>query len=253
MTRLTTRHVITLAFAWGFALPLLGAAPTPAAERRRQAAPAESARPPHDFGKWEKEIAAFEAADREHMPPKGAVLFIGSSGIRLWKTLAQDFPHHKVINRGFGGSEIVDSTHFADRIVFPYEPKMIFLRAGGNDIHAGRTPDQVADDFREFVHKVHERLPNTDIQFIAWNPAPDRWGESLKLKRLNHLVRRMAAREPHVGYVDASDIGLTPDGKPRRELFVADQLHFNAEGYKLLVDRVRPFLPTVKEDAVNAK
>ena len=97
----------------------------------------------HDCGKWEKEIAAFEQLDRTNPPPKGALLFIGSSTIRLWKTLAQDFPEHRVINRGFGGSEIVDAAHFAERIIFPYEPRMIFLRAGGNDIHAGRVQRNV--------------------------------------------------------------------------------------------------------------
>ena len=72
----------------------------------------------HDFEKWEKEIAAFEQTDRTNPPPRGALLFIGSSTIRFWKTLAQDFPGQHVINRGFGGSEIADSTHFAGRIVF---------------------------------------------------------------------------------------------------------------------------------------
>ena len=126
----------------------------------------------HDFARWEKEIAAYEAADRVNLPPKGGALFIGSSTIRLWKTLAHDFPDHKVINRGFGGSEIVDATHFADRIIFPYEPRQIFLRSGGNDIHAGRLPADVAADFREFVRVVHERLPTTEIIYIAVNPAP---------------------------------------------------------------------------------
>src|SRR5882762_2546973 len=76
----------------------------------------------HDFGKWEKEIAAYEQMDRTNPPPKGALLFIGSSTIRLWKTLAEDFAEQRVINRGFGGSEIVDSTHFAERVIFPYKP-----------------------------------------------------------------------------------------------------------------------------------
>ena len=77
----------------------------------------------HNFARWEKEIAAYERMDRTNPPPKGGVLFIGSSTIRLWKTLAQDFPDQRVINRGFGGSQIVDATHFAERIIFPYEPK----------------------------------------------------------------------------------------------------------------------------------
>ena len=90
----------------------------------------------------------------------------------LWKTLADDFPDHKVINRGFGGTEIVDSTHFADRLIFPHEPKQIFLRAGGNDIHAGRLPREVAADFAEFVRVVHARLPKAEILFIGLSPAP---------------------------------------------------------------------------------
>src|SRR4051812_33442869 len=79
------------------------------------------------FAKWEKEIAAFEARDREQPPEKGGIVFGGSSSIRMWKTLAEDFPKHRVLNRGFGGSEIEDSVHFADRIVIPYSPRMIVL------------------------------------------------------------------------------------------------------------------------------
>jgi len=195
-----------------------------------------------DYAKWEKEITSYEAADRQNPPPKGGVLFIGSSTIRLWKTLAADFPDHKVINRGFGGTEIVDSTHFADRLIFPHEPKQIFLRAGGNDIHAGRLPKDLAVDFVEFVRVVHARLPKTEIFFIALNPTPARWGESDKNRELNRLVRELALEMPRVGFVDAYDISLTPDGRARPELFVKDRLHFAPEGYRLLAERVRPFL-----------
>jgi len=85
---------------------------------------------PDRFAKWEKEIAAFEAKDAEHPPEKGGIVFIGSSSIRMWKTLETDFPKYRVLNRGFGGSEIEDSVHFADRIVFPYAPRMVVLYAG---------------------------------------------------------------------------------------------------------------------------
>jgi lysophospholipase L1-like esterase len=174
------------------------------------------------------------------------VLFLGSSTIRLWKTLAQDFPDHRVINRGIGGSEIADSTHFADRIIFPYEPRQIFLRAGGNDIHAGRLPEQVADDFAEFVRKVHGRLSNTEIVYISVNPAPARWGENDKYRALNKRIRKLALHMPRVSYVDSYDISLNSSGQARHDVFVADQLHFNADGYKLLADRVRPYLLIAK-------
>ena len=200
----------------------------------------------HNYANWEKEIAAFEAIDRDKMPPTDGILFTGSSTIRLWKTLADDYAGLPVINRGFGGSEIDDATHFADRIIFPYKPKQIVLRAGVNDIHAGRLPNEVAADFADFVRVVHSRLPKTEIYFIAINPAPSRWGDVDKIRAMNKRVRKMALKMPRVGYIDAYDVGLNPDGSARPELFVADRLHFSPEGYKLLVERVRPYLPLPK-------
>ncbi len=203
------------------------------------------AAPPRDFARWEKEIAGYEASDRSNPPPKGGALFTGSSTIRLWKTLASDFPDHKVINRGFGGSEIVDATHFADRIIFPHEPKQVFLRSGGNDIHGGRLPEQVAADFADFVRVVHDRLPNTEIVYIAVNPAPA-LGRERQIPALNKKIREQAVQMPRVSFVDAYDISLTPDGRGRPEIFVADRLHFNAHGYKLLAEAVRPYLTAAK-------
>ena len=197
----------------------------------------------HDFAKWEKEISAFEVADRTNPPPKGAVLFIGSSIIRKWTTLAQDFPRNPVINRGFGGSEIVDSTHFADRIIFPYQPRMIVIRAGDNDLWAGKSAETVFADFLEFVATIHAALPQTGIVFIAPNPSPSRWKQRGKQKRLGELVEEYCRQTPGVKSIATYDMTLGPDGQPRPDLFVDDKLHLNAEGYKLLADRVRLCLP----------
>ena len=197
----------------------------------------------HNFAKWESEVAAFEASDRTNPPPKHGILFTGSSTIRKWTTLAQDYPNQSVINRGVGGSEIVDITHFADRIVFPYEPKMIFFRCGGNDIADGKSPEQVFADYKEFVSTVRTKMPDIDIVFISWSPTPARWAQNDKEQTLNKLVREYSAQTPHLKFCDVSDISVGKDGKPRRDLFVSDGLHFNAAGYKLLADRVRPYLP----------
>jgi lysophospholipase L1-like esterase len=196
-----------------------------------------------DFEKWEKEIAAYEQADRTSPPAKGGLLFIGSSTIRLWKTLAQDFPQHRVLNRGFGGSQIVDSTHFAERIIFPYVPRMILLRAGGNDIHAGKSPELVFSDFRAFVAKLQERLPDTQIAYIALSPSIARWDEKEKGAALNRMVREYCGQITGVKYIASDSVSLGPDGKPRPELFVNDKLHFSPAGYKLLAESVRPHLP----------
>jgi lysophospholipase L1-like esterase len=203
---------------------------------------AAGAEPQHDFARWEKDIAAYEQADRTSPPPQGELLFIGSSTIRRWTTLAQDFPEHKVINRGFGGSEIVDSTHFAERLIFPHKPRMVFLRAGGNDLNAGKSPEQVFVDFKEFVSKVRGKLPETEIVFISINPTVARWKLAEKERALNTLVKDYISGKPHLKYIETGDMTLGPDGQPRAELFVEDKLHFNAAGYKLLAERVRPFL-----------
>ncbi|MDG3002381.1 GDSL-type esterase/lipase family protein [Paludisphaera mucosa] len=232
MKKLPTVAILALLFGLPAAVP-------PVFGQDRPASRYAAAR---DYTKWEKEIAAFEEADRKAQPAKGGVVFVGSSTIRLWKTLAEDFPDHKVVNRGFGGSEIVDSTHFADRLIFPHEPKQIFLRAGGNDIHDGRLPRDVAADFAEFVRVVHARLPHAEILYIGLSPAPARWGEVDKGREMNRLIRQMALRMPRVGFVTADEFTLGPDGMARHELFVEDRLHLSPMGYKLLAERVRPYL-----------
>lgn len=213
--------------------PTVSTAPAPAK--------ASSASSNRNFDRWEKFIAAYEETDRTSPPPKGGVLFLGSSTIRRWDTLAEDFPQYQVINRGFGGSHIVDSIHFAERIIFPYEPRMIVLRAGGCDLHSGKSPEQVFADYKAFVAKMRARLPEVTIVYIGTNPTIRWWSDWDKTKALNAQVEEYARTRPYLKYVEMSDLVLGPDGRPRPELF-CDELHFNAEGYELLADRVRPFL-----------
>ena len=205
--------------------------------------PAFAAEPGHNFAQWEKEVAAYEAQDRLSPPPKGGLLFAGSSTIRMWTTLAVDFPHHAVVNRGFGGTEIVDSTHFADRLIFPHAPKAIYLRAGTNDIHNGKTPGQVFADFQEFAATIHARLPATEIWFISLCPTLARLAETAANQELDELVEDYARHTPQVHYLDAWSVSLDATGQVRPELFLTDKLHFNAAGYQLLAGRVRPYLP----------
>ncbi len=192
--------------------------------------------------KWEKDIRAFEEADRKMPPPPEAILFIGASSTRRWTTLAQDFPEYPLINRGFGGSWVEDSTYFADRIVIPYKPRLIVLQAGGNDINAGHSPEQVLADIQAFVTKVRAALPETRIAIMAINPAPSRWAQADKQKKANRLIQDYVRAGENLDYIDLWDQFLGLDGKPREDLFVSDRLHNNAEGYKIRAEAVRPHL-----------
>lgn len=196
--------------------------------------------------KWEKDIQKFEAADKTNPPPENAVLFIGSSTIRMWKTLKEDFPNHKVINRGFGGSQIADSVYYADRIVIPYKPKMILLYAGGNDINVGKSPEAVFEDFKAFVVKVRAKLPAVRIAFMSSGPSLARWAQAEKQRKLNQLIKDYIGNDSTLDFIEAFDVFLGADGKPRPELYVADKLHNNAEGYKIRAELVRPYLEKFK-------
>lgn len=192
--------------------------------------------------KWEDAIQAFESADRTNPPPRDAILFIGSSSIRRWTSLAADFAEFKVFNRGFGGSQIADSIAFAPRIVIPYRPKMICLYAGDNDLAAGKSPERVFADFKEFVRTVHDALPETRIVFITIKPSPAREKLLEQARAANQLVRDYCDADERLVYADVFTPMLDAAGKPRAELFVKDMLHTNEAGYALWTSVLRPVL-----------
>jgi lysophospholipase L1-like esterase len=195
---------------------------------------------PH--ARWEQDIQAFEAADRTNPPPAHCIVFVGSSSIRVWKTLGEDFKGLPVVNRGFGGSEMGDSAYYADRIVVPYRPRQVFVYAGDNDLAGGKSPQQVLADFKAFVTKVQHALPETSIAFISIKPSPSRWKLSDQMRAANQLIRQFAATDQRLAFVDVFTPMLDSDGKPRAELFQADQLHLNSKGYALWTSLVRPYL-----------
>lgn len=199
-----------------------------------------SAQTNRDVSQWEPEIRAFEKRDRENPPPKGAILFIGSSSFRKWTTMAQDFPGKQVINRGFGGSQIADSTALAERIIFPYQPRLIVFYAGDNDLAAGRTPEQVAADYQVFVEKVHARLPNTTIAFLSIKPSPLRWKLNEKMIAANQQIK--AIKGGYLKFIDIYPLMLGSDGKPKRDLYLWDGLHPSAKCYKMWAEVITPYL-----------
>ena len=192
--------------------------------------------------RWAKEISAFEAADRTNPPPRDAVLFIGSSSILRWTNLAQAFPGHKVINRGFGGSQLADSVAFVDRIVTPYRPKLVLLYAGDNDIASGKAPEQVFADFKAFVGRIHAVQPSAQIGYIAIKPCPSREKFLDQVKAANRLIREYCGTNERLLFIDTFTPMLAADGRPRADLCVKDMLHLNAEGYELWASILRPVL-----------
>jgi lysophospholipase L1-like esterase len=195
-----------------------------------------------DSAVWEPDIRKFEDADRSSPPRPGAVLFIGSSSIRKWTDLASDFPGKRVLNRGFGGSRLADSTYYAGRIVVPYRPSLIVLYAGDNDINDGHTAQQVFDDYVAFVARVRKDLPATPIAFVSIKPSPSRVRFLTAMRDANAKIRTYAAAHAHLVYIDVASAMLDKNGQPRAELFTEDNLHMNRNGYDLWRAIIAPYL-----------
>lgn len=189
---------------------------------------------------WATDMADFSKNDSKSPPPRGGIEFIGSSSIRMWESLASDFPGKPVFNRGFGGSEVRDSTWYADRIVIPYAPCKVFLYAGDNDLNSGRTPVQVRDDVVAFVQRVHEALPKTTVEYLSIKPSPSRAHLLPGIVRANALIREALSALPNTGYTDIYTPMLGADGKPDPALFREDMLHMTPAGYAIWTKAIAP-------------
>lgn len=198
---------------------------------------------------FEDEIRKYEEADKKAPPPKGAVLFVGSSSIRMWRTVEKDMAPLPALNRGFGGSKAADVLPFVDRIVTPYAPKAIVYYEGDNDIVSGKKPEQVRDDVAKFVDAVRKALPDVPIYVIAVKPSPSRVKHWPAYQELNKLLQEYAKAAKGVTYVDVAT-EMLKDGQPRPELFLKDMLHMNADGYAIWTKTVRAALG-VKDDAAK--
>jgi lysophospholipase L1-like esterase len=192
--------------------------------------------------KWEDAIKAFEAADAKSFPAPGGNVFIGSSSIVKWSTLAQDLAPAPVIKRGFGGSQLADTLRYADRIIIPYKPKRVFVYAGDNDLAAKRTPEAVAKDFADLAEKIHQALPAAKVYWITVKPSPARAAILAQGAKTNALVKDYAGAHPQVTIVDVATPMLGADGQPRGELFGPDHLHMAPAGYVLWTSLIKPLL-----------
>ena len=206
------------------------------------ALPAASPAASVDLERFASEIAAFDAADRANPPASGGIVFVGSSTIRMWTSLADDFAGLPVINRGFGGSTFPEALHYLQRTVVRYHPRTVVVYEGDNDLASGRTPRQVADDYRVFVRGGRDSLPDARIVFLAIKPSPSRWRLESQRQEANRLVRAIVAIDPNQTFVDVGTPMLEPSGRPRPALFRADSLHMTPAGYAIWRATVAPIL-----------
>ena len=169
--------------------------------------------PTPDPMRFKNQIDTFIKWDTKNSFPDDAVLFVGSSSIRLWAT-HESFPDIKVINRGFGGSVVSDVIYYSEQIVLPYKPKLIIFYAGDNDIAIGKTPQQVFNDYQQFIKKVRDKLPRTPVIYIGIKPSRSRWSYWPAMKETNEMIAEMCGKDKLLHYFDSSLGILGQDGLP---------------------------------------
>ena len=192
--------------------------------------------------RFESEIVNFEESDRTKMPSKNGILFTGSSSIRMWETLEKDMAPLPVINRGFGGSTIPEVMKYADRIIFPYEPQIIVLYCGENDIWEKTLTEITVRNFKQFVGMVQKKLPETEVVFLSMKPSParsEKWGE---YEKGNLMIKHFAKSQPKVHFVNVSRTMLSKTEQIDSLIFIEDGLHMNKFGYTRWTALVKPKL-----------
>ncbi len=195
-----------------------------------------------DPAAYEAEILAFEAQDRVQMPPQGAIVAVGSSSVRFWETIHEDLAPLTVVHRGFGGSDANQALYYMDRIVMPYQPRAILYYEGDNDAAREIPTKKVMAKVRAFVERVHDELPETRIYIVSVKPSISRQTFWPQMQATNKALIRFVGEDERLSYIDITKGMLKSDGRIRDDIFVADELHLNEEGYKLWAAPIRAAL-----------
>ena len=201
--------------------------------------------------RWSEAIAKLEARDKSESHPKDSILFIGSSSIRRWNSIAEDMAPYHPIQRGYGGAKWSDVAVFAERLIRPhtFRAAVFFV---GNDVSGSendRTPAEVAALFQYVLGIVRKHNPSAPVLYVAVTPTPRRWKAWPRIKAANSAVRGLCSETRDTYFVGTESVFLQPDGEPLPELFVSDQLHLNDEGYGRWSAVIKSHLDTVLDGA----
>ena len=196
----------------------------------------------HNPDFYAETIQKFLAGDKLAKPKKGLILFVGSSSIRLWNTLADDMSPMQVINRGFGGAYIRHINYHFDDVVSRYKPRAVVFFCGTNDIAGLHSPESVFADFLRFYAMSREALPQTKIFVIGIKPTVSRAYLRKEEQDFNARIASLAGTEKGLFYIDIWDSMLNSDGSANPALFIEDGLHLNAAGYALWKRLTKPIL-----------
>lgn len=192
---------------------------------------------------WD-EVEAFKRQDRDSMPPKNAILFVGSSSFTNWKDVQSYFPQHTIINRAFGGSTLMDLIRYAHDVIKPYHAKQIVIYCGENDLAYSNetTPGIVLERFKQLFKIIRNDNANVPVAFISLKPSPSRKHLWLKMKKANRLIKNFLATKKKTYFINVWPAMFNKNGTIKKDIFLEDNLHMNAKGYRIWQKLIQPHL-----------
>ena len=194
-------------------------------------------------GFW-SDIVAFKKIDSVKKPELHSILFVGSSSFTKWQDVNDYFPDYAIINRGFGGSTLVDVIRYAYDIILPYQPKQVVIYCGENDLASQEniSPEEVLLRVKTLFNIIRTNLPDATIDYVSIKPSPVRASIQDRVKIANKLIKAYITKQKKAGFIDIYDAMLDQQGNMREELYLGDRLHMKPEGYAIWKKAIAPYL-----------
>lgn len=189
-------------------------------------------------------VQNFKKADSSSFPASNQILFIGSSSFTMWRDVNDYFPGYKILNRAFGGSQLLDLIRYRYEVVYPYQPKQIVIYCGENDIAASDTvtAKMAEQRFVTLFHLIRAKYPNAPLAYVSMKPSPSRKHLQSKYQEANSGIEAFLKTQKHTAFIDVYSKMLKPDGSPMEDIFLKDNLHMNPKGYKIWQNIIKPYL-----------
>jgi hypothetical protein len=196
---------------------------------------------------WENDIQQFEQLDKDVKYSPDAIIFAGSSSIKLWSTLEKDMEPYPVIQRGYGGARLSDFAVYADRIFAPHPCRAIVMFIA-NDITGGesdKTPEEVGRLFRYVLKIIRKTHPETPVFWIEITPTAARWNVWSQAQKANNEISDICLKYRNTVFIRTDTAFIDTTGKPKTELFIEDKLHLNQQGYAIWTEIIKNELEKV--------
>lgn len=190
------------------------------------------------------EIAAFRQQDSVHFPSNHPILFVGSSSFNFWKDMQDYFPGYPILNRGFGGSTLLQVIHYANEIIFAYKPRQIVIYCGENDMAYvdSVTGITVLNRFKTLFSMIRKEMPDENIVYVSIKPSPSRANLSARMEDANRLIKEFISQQQNAVFIDVYHLMLNEYNKPIPDIFTEDSLHMNSKGYQIWQKAIQPYL-----------